>query len=79
MTMIEEYEEAIEKVLAIYNYAAVVYINHLHGGSDGADPDTREQVAGLFSRESITKLGESLEKFGKIIELAETSSTTSTR
>lgn len=74
--MREEYDEVCEQIFVMYNYAATVYMNHLHGGSDGACPDTREPAAKLFSREGVTKFFESLEKFGKIIELAETSTGT---
>lgn len=67
MTMKEEFHEMCDYILALYNYAAAVYIF----GSDVADPG----AGVLFSQEAVTKLAESLNKFWEIIELAETSST----
>ena len=71
MTMKEEFHELCDYILALYDYAAAVYIF----GSDVVDPDTRKQAGVLFSQEAVTKLAESLNKFWEIIELAETSST----
>lgn len=65
--MKEEYNEMWEQIYVLYEYAAMMYMEH---------PDTLRQAGELFSKEAAEKFFGSLEKFAKIIELAETSTGT---